>query len=247
VDAAILTIGNELVSGDVQNTNASWLARRLEQLGVKVVLTAAVPDEIDRIVAFVRREAPLADHVVVTGGLGGTPDDLTREALAAAFSVPQEPLPELEAELRACFGGDPEYVARWAALPRGARPLENPLGGAPGFVIGNVWVLPGLPSEMEAMFDRYAAELRAGRPIGSWRRRYATRESTITPALVAVTDRFADVLVGSYPSFDPAPEVEVVLKSADPGRLEEAAAFLEERLATLGQWPRSSPRGTSPS
>src|SRR5581483_12196859 len=136
VDAAILTIGNELVSGDVQNTNASWLARRLEQLGVKVVLTAAVPDEIDRIVAFVRREAPLADHVVVTGGLGGTPDDLTREALAAAFSVPQEPLPELEAELRARFSGDPEYVARWAALPRGARPLENPLGGAPGFVIG---------------------------------------------------------------------------------------------------------------
>ena len=246
--AATLTIGNELVSGDVENTNASWLARRLEQLGVTVVLAAAVPDELDRIVVFVRREAPLVDHLVVTGGLGGTPDDLTREAIAAAFSVPQETVPELEADLRARFTGDPEYAARWAALPRGARPLETPLGGAPGFLIGNVWVLPGLPKEMEAMFDRYADELRAARPIGSWRRRYATRESTIAPALVEATERFPDVLIGSYPSFDPpGPEVEVVLKSPDPARLDEAASFLAERLATLGSWPRSSRRGTSPS
>src|SRR5262249_23979246 len=173
--AAILTIGNELVSGDVENTNASWLARRFEQLGVAVVLSAAVPDDVDRIVSFVRREAPLVDHLVATGGLGGTPDDLTREALAASFEVPQEGVPELAAALRARFTGDPEYAARWAALPRGARPLENPLGGAPGFLIGNVWVLPGLPSEMRAMFDRYADELAGDRPIGAWRQVYRTR------------------------------------------------------------------------
>jgi molybdenum cofactor synthesis domain-containing protein len=247
VHATILTIGNELVSGDVENTNASWLARRLESLGVGVVLSAAVPDDCDRIVAFVRREAPLVDQLVATGGLGGTPDDLTREALAAAFDVPQEVVPELESDLRARFTGDPEYAARWAALPRGSRPLENPLGGAPGFLIENVWVLPGLPREMEAMFDRYAHELQGERPIGSWRRRYRTRESTIAPALVAATERFPDVLVGSYPSFEPpGAEVEVVLKSVDPGRLEAAAAFLEDSLANLGQWPRSSPRDTSP-
>jgi nicotinamide-nucleotide amidase len=234
VHATILTIGNEIVSGDVENTNASWLARRFEQLGVKVVLTAAVPDEIEQIVTFVRREAPLVEHLVVTGGLGGTPDDLTREALAAAFSVPQEPLAELEATLRGRFTGDPDYAARWAALPRGARPLENPLGGAPGFVIGNVWVLPGLPGEMEAMFDRYADELRADRPIGSWRRRYRTRESTIAPVLVEATEGFPGVLVGSYPSFEPSgPEVEVVLKSSDPALLARAAALLEERLDGL--------------
>ena len=234
VHAVILTIGNELVSGDVENTNASWLARRLEQLGVPVVLSASVPDDLDRIVAFVRREAPLVDHVIATGGLGGTPDDLTREALAAAFSVEQEVLPELEADLRRRFTGAPEYAARWAALPRGARPLENPLGGAPGFLIENVWVLPGLPSEMEAMFDRYADELRGGRPIGSWRRRYRTRESTIEPALVEATAGFPGVLVGSYPSFDDSgPEVEVVLKSSDPDLLARAVALLEERLSDL--------------
>jgi molybdenum cofactor synthesis domain-containing protein len=247
VHTTILTIGNELVSGDVENTNASWLARRLEQLGVQVVLSAAVPDDLDRIVEFVRREAPLVDHLVATGGLGGTPDDLTREALAAAFDVPQEVVPELDADLRARFTRDPEYAARWAALPRGARPLENPLGGAPGFLLGNIWVLPGLPREMEAMFDRYASELAAGRPIGAWRQVYRTRESTIAPALVAVSERFPEVLLGSYPRFDPpAPEVEVVLKSADPVLLERAAAFLEESLANLGQWPRSNPRDPSP-
>ncbi|HTR34042.1 MAG TPA: molybdopterin-binding protein, partial [Gaiellaceae bacterium] len=85
--ATILTIGNELVSGDVENSNAAWLARRLEARGVKVVLTASVPDELDRIVGFVQREAPLVDRLIVTGGLGSTPDDITREALAAAFGV----------------------------------------------------------------------------------------------------------------------------------------------------------------
>ncbi|HVC86972.1 MAG TPA: molybdopterin-binding protein [Gaiellaceae bacterium] len=232
--AAILTIGNELVSGDTENTNASWLARRLEELGVNVVLSAAVPDELGRIVTFVRRERPLVDHLLVTGGLGGTPDDITREALAAAFGVPQEPVEELADDLRARFTGDPEYVARWAALPRGSSPLSNPLGGAPGFRIENAWVLPGLPSEMKAMFDLYAEELRAARPIGSWRRRYRTRESKISPALAEATGRWPEVLVGSYPSFQAAgPEVEVVLKSSDPDALEAARAFLEGELDRL--------------
>jgi molybdenum cofactor synthesis domain-containing protein len=232
--AAILTIGNEIVSGDTENTNASWLSRRLEELGVKVVLTAAVPDELDRIVTFIRREAPLVDHLIVTGGLGGTPDDITREAMAASFGVPQEVVPELADDLRSRFTGNPDYVTPWAALPRGARPLENPLGGAPGFHLENSWVLPGLPGEMKAMFDRYAEELRAERPIGSWRRRLQTRESIITPFLVEATERWPTVLVGSYPSFhSTGPEVEVVLKSSDPDALEQASVFLGEALDTL--------------
>jgi nicotinamide-nucleotide amidase len=232
--AAILTIGNELVAGDVGNTNASWLARRLEQLGVKVVIAASVPDELDRIVSFVRREGPLVDHLIVTGGLGGTPDDITREALAAAFGVEQEVVPELAEDLRARFRGDPEYAARWAALPRGAEPLENPLGGAPGFRIENAWVLPGLPSEMEAMFDRYAEELRADRPIASWRVTLRTRESLIAAALAEATERWPAVLVGSYPSFDAdGPQVEVVLKSSDTAALDEATRWLAEALDTL--------------
>ena len=112
-------------------------------------------------------------------------------------------MPELAADLRSRFARDPEYAARWAALPRGARPLANPLGGAPGFAIENVYVLPGLPSEMEAMFDSIAEEFRRGSPIGAWRRTYRTRESVIAPALVEAGERWPGVVVGSYPTFGP--------------------------------------------
>ena len=105
--ACLLTIGNELVSGDIANTNASWLAKRLAPLGVETRLIAVVPDEIEAIAELIRREAPRVDVLIVTGGLGGTPDDLTREAIAHTFDVPQEEFPELAADLRARFARDP--------------------------------------------------------------------------------------------------------------------------------------------
>ena len=232
--ASILTIGNELVSGDVANTNGSWLAKRLAPLGVAVRSIASLPDEIETVAEFVRAESPRVDFLLVTGGLGGTPDDLTREAIAHAFSVPQEEAPELAAALRARFTRDPEYAARWALLPRGSRPLENPLGGAPGFAIENVYVMPGLPAEMEAMFASVAEEFRRGSPIGAWRRVYRTRESVIAPVLVEFGERWPDLVVGSYPTFlDTGPEVEIVLKSADADELAAASAWLGGRIDGL--------------
>jgi nicotinamide-nucleotide amidase len=229
--AAILTIGNEIVSGDVPNTNASWLAKRLAPLGVDVRLVAALPDEIDEVAQFVRDRAPAVDFLLVTGGLGGTPDDLTREAIAAAFAVEQWEVPALAAELRARFTRDPEYAARWAQLPAGSRPLANPRGGAPGFVLENVYVFPGLPAEMEAMFEAIAEEFRDGDPIAAWRKTYRTRESEIAQVLAETGERWPDVLVGSYPSFDPGgPEVEIVLKSSDESALAEASAWVERSL-----------------
>jgi nicotinamide-nucleotide amidase len=229
--AAIVTIGNELVSGDVPNTNGSWLAKRLAPLGVHARLLVSIPDEIDVIAEVIRAEAARHDVVLVTGGLGGTPDDLTREALAHAFGVPQVEVPELAADLRGRFRGDPEYAARWALLPQGSRPLVNPLGGAPGFALENVYVFPGLPSEMEAMFVAIEEELRRGSPIGAWRRVYRTRESVIAPALVEVGERWPAVLVGSYPTFgDDGPTVEVVVKSSDADELAAASAWLESAL-----------------
>jgi nicotinamide-nucleotide amidase len=232
--AAIVTIGNELVSGDVENTNASWLARRLAELGVEVALIAALPDEIDPVAAFLREQAAAADVVIVTGGLGGTPDDVTRESVAAAFGVSQVEQPEVAARLRARFTRDPDYAARWALLPEGSRPLEIPNGGAPGFAIGNVYVLPGLPAEMEAMFETIAGEIRSGAPIGSWRRTYRTTESRIARVLEQVVTLHPAVLVGSYPSFaGGVAEVEVVVKSSDPEALAAAAAWLEAALVPV--------------
>jgi nicotinamide-nucleotide amidase len=235
--AAILTIGNEIVSGDTENTNGSWLARRLEQLGVVVKLIAAVPDEIDAIVDFVARESPRVDHLLVTGGLGGTPDDVTREAIAAAFGVGQEEHSELAGRLREQFPHAPDHAAEWARLPEGARPLEVARAG-PGFVIGNVYVLPGLPALMETMFESVADELRRERPIEAWRRTFETRESEITPILVEAGRRYPSVLVGSYPSFTPeGPRVEVVVKSGDPELLRKARAWLEAELDSVTRNP----------
>ena len=230
--AAIVTIGNELLSGDVTNTNGSWLAKRLEAAGVDVRLMAVLPDEIGTIADFLRTHGPAVDVVLVTGGLGGTPDDVTREALAATFDVPQVEYPEVAAALRARFRGDPDYVTPWACLPEGSRPLENPLGGAPGFAVGNVYVLPGLPSEMEAMYELVEAELAGGAPIESWRRTYATTESRIVDVLRELERRHPDVRVGSYPSFGPGgSKVEVVLKSANPAALAAASTWAETALA----------------
>jgi nicotinamide-nucleotide amidase len=244
VTASIITIGNELLSGDTVNTNAAWLAQQLEELGVTVTLMASLPDEIDRIAEFVRAESRRADVVIVTGGLGGTPDDVTREAVAAAFEAPQDEVVDLAERLRSRFPSDPEYAARWANLPAGARPLENPLGGAPGFVVANVFVLPGLPSEMQAMFATIAHELRAEEPITSWRRVYETTEAKIVGVLEAMGDRYPGVLVGSYPKFHvEGATVEVVVKSSDPAALEAAVAWIEQALAeATGQTDREPPK-----
>jgi molybdenum cofactor synthesis domain-containing protein len=231
--AAILTIGNELTSGDVADTNGVWLAKRLERIGVRVAIVAAIPDEIDAVARFIRREAPEVDFVLVTGGLGGTPDDLTREAIAAAFGVGQEIVPELADALRGRFTHDPEYAAGWAALPVGSNAIENPLGGAPGFVIENVFVLPGLPAEMEAMFDSIATRFSGAPPIDAWRRTYFVRESEIVGVLVEAVRRFPGLLVGSYPTFgERGSRVEVVLKSSDEQQLAAAAEYVASALDT---------------
>jgi molybdenum cofactor synthesis domain-containing protein len=229
--ALIVTIGDEIVSGDVENTNGSWLARRLAGLGIQVRMLVALRDEIPQIAAFLGQRCEV-DYVFVTGGLGGTPDDLTREAVAAAFGVACVELPALAAELRARFAhtGLGGYAARWANLPQGAEPLENPLGGAPGFRLDNVYVLPGLPSEMEAMFDALAEGFR-GEPIVAWRRSYRTGEGHIAHLLEDATRRYPGVSVGSYPRFHAdGPEVEIVLKSLDTALLSEASSWLEGAL-----------------
>jgi molybdenum cofactor synthesis domain-containing protein len=235
--AAIVTIGNEIVSGDVLNTNASWLAKRLEGHGVEVQIQTAIRDEIPAIVTTVNALRAAVDVVIVTGGLGGTPDDITREALAATFGVGQAEVPALAAALRARFSRHPEYAARFANLPVGSRPLRNPPGGAPGFALENVWVLPGLPSEMEAMFDEVvAAELpgAASGPIRSWRRKWATNEGVIVTALEEFERLHPVVGLGSYPAFHAdGHTVELVLKSRDEAALAAAAAWLEQAVASL--------------
>jgi nicotinamide-nucleotide amidase len=233
--AVIVTVGNELTSGDIENTNASWLARSLEVLGCHVRLVASLPDDVESIARFLRAHRGDADCVLVTGGLGGTPDDLTREAVAVAFEVECVLDERAAGPLRERFAasGLTAYAERWATLPRGAEPLGNPLGGAPAFVLSEVYVLPGLPAEMRACFESISARFR-GDPIQQARLRYALVESDLVSALVAFSARFGDISLGSYPSFDDgAREVELVLKSRDPARLRDAVSWLEEAIDAL--------------
>ena len=157
--SAVVAVGDELLLGDIVNGNAAWLGERLAAAGAPVVHSSMVGDDVDRIAAAVRRGLQDADVVLVTGGLGPTSDDLTRDAVAAVAGVPLERWPELEDGLRerfAAYGYEmPEPVLRQADVPRGARPLDNPVGTAPGLrleVDGSlVFALPGPPHELAAV------------------------------------------------------------------------------------------------
>ena len=236
LSAEVLSIGTELTVGDTRDTNAGEIARWLSRRGVAVGRLSALPDDLAAVQSAFADSLGRADLVVSTGGLGPTPDDLTREAIATAFRVEQEEVPEVAADLRARFTRNPEYAARWALLPRASRPLANPHGGAPGFAIENVYVLPGLPSEMEAMFASIEEELRRGSPIQAWRRVYRTYESVIAETLAETAERWPGILVGSYPSFSTeGSTVEVVLKSSDADALAAASAWLAAAIEESGR------------
>jgi len=229
--AIILTVGDEITSGDVENSNGSWLAQRLADMGIRVRMLVAVPDDVDEIAALLCEQCRRAELVLVTGGLGGTPDDVTREGVARAFGVGVEPHAAALAVLRERFpGAVREYVERFAMLPAGAEPLTNPLGGAPGFAIGNVLVLAGVPAEMRATFDAAEPVLReryGAAPIRSVRLCYETTEAQIVTVLELAGEHHPAVAVGSYPHFENGTRrVEIVLKSEDDAALGVAAAWI---------------------
>ena len=225
MQAAILTVGDELLAGDTENTNGTWLAGQLTDRGVAVARILAVPDE----------ESVIADAVVVTGGLGGTPDDVTMDSVAAAFDRPlvENDLAraDIERTLEAVADEYPDLevdVAAEAAVPEGARPLINRAGLSPGCVLENVYVLPGIPSEMERMFESVAEEF-AG-DVDS-RALYTTEpEANLVERLEAVRSRF-DVAVGCYPDRE-AEHNRLKLTGEDEAALADAAAWLRARVDT---------------
>ncbi len=205
MEVALITIGDELLSGDTVDTNANWLAAELAERGVTVKRILSLPDDRETIADRVTAYADAFDAVVVTGGIGGTPDDVTMEAVGDAFdrdmavsvlarSAVEERLATIEArvpdrDLRIDVDAE-------AALPEGSRPIPNETGLAPGCVLESVYVLPGIPEELRAMFESVANEF-----TGERRSRFlytVEPEANIVPALEATIDAF-DVTVGCYP------------------------------------------------
>jgi molybdenum cofactor synthesis domain-containing protein len=226
--AMVVTIGTELVLGEIENGNATWLCATLTQLGVTVLATTAVPDDIDRIADCVRRASAEADLVVVCGGLGGTPDDVTRLAIARALDLEVREDPMLAMKLRSARDHTFAFADPWSRLPLGARPLFGAEGGAPGFRIRNIVALPGVPGEMHAMFNAVRNEIAHGPALHTWRRTLPTTEHRVLPCLKELALFHRNVLAGSYPRFGAnGGEVEIVLRCVDRSDLEAAANVVD--------------------
>ncbi|MFB6089851.1 MAG: competence/damage-inducible protein A [Halobellus sp.] len=222
---AIVTVGDEILAGDTVNTNAAWLCERLTERGVSVERITTVPDVVADIARVVNEYRAEYDAVVVTGGLGPTHDDVTMEAVAAAVGRDVEHHEEAARWLREEGGYSAEdLVEGTTELPARARMLPNEEGVAPGAVVEGIYVLPGVPDEMEAMFERVAEEF-SGEHTYSLAVDVDEPESELIDRLGDLRERF-DVTVGSYPG----ESVRIKLTATDPEAVEAAKGWLEERV-----------------
>ncbi len=222
---AVVTVGDELLSGDTENTNATWLCSRLDERGVDVERVVVVPDRVADIARVVNETRADYDAVLVSGGVGPTHDDVTMDAVAAAVGVD---LVENDRALEWIVeegGYAREDLADGTAdVPAGARPLHNEAGVAPGCVIESIYVLPGVPEEMRAMFRSVADEF-AGERTHREVVRADEPESALLDRLAELRERFP-VTVGCYPGA----VVRVTIDHSDEATVAEAAAWLRERV-----------------
>ena len=232
--AEILVIGNEILSGKVEDENARYLIGELRQLGVSLRRIEIVPDTVDEIAASVRASSARTDHLFTSGGVGPTHDDVTLQAVAAAFGMEIVRHPELERLLRDGYGARlHDRDLRMADLPAGAR-LEYGPGGPgavwPVVVVRNVWILPGVPSIFRRKFEAVRELFRASPIFG--RALYSRAgEGEIAGALDETVAAFAGVEVGSYPQVDAAAHrVKITLDGRDAAAVDRALAFLAGRL-----------------
>ena len=222
---AVVTVGDELLSGETVNTNAAWLGRQLAERGVTVGRTTVVPDEISDIARVVNEYHAEFDAVIVTGGLGPTHDDKTIEAVAAAFGRDVVESEDALAWLEEHGGYTRDDLTDGTGeVPEGSRVLPNHEGVAPGCVVESCYVLPGVPAEMKRMFEEVAGEF-------SGEQRYvrtvdaAEPESALLDRLAEVQEQFP-VKVGSYPGDN----VTVRFEGTKEELVEDAAAWFGERV-----------------
>jgi molybdenum cofactor synthesis domain-containing protein len=239
--ACLLVIGNEVLSGRTQDANLKYVATRLGELGIVLREARVIPDVPDVIVGTVNEARARFDHVFTTGGIGPTHDDITSECIAAAFGVPWEPHPVAFAKMLAAYKPGDFNAARqrMATMPRGASLIETTVSMAPGFSIGNVHVLAGVPRIMQAQFEAVAPSLRGGLPIIS-RAVHAQgiMEGTLAAGLTAIQGRYAALDIGSYPYHRTGGGgVAIVAKGTDAPAAEAAIREVTALMRDLGGSP----------
>ena len=224
VNAAILIIGNEILSGRTQDTNTSTLSLWLNSIGVKVQEVKIIPDVEETIVNSVNLLRKHYDYVFTTGGIGPTHDDITAESISKAFDLKYEMHKEGYKLLEKYYkpGEFNEGRQKMIWMPENAELILNPTSGAPGFSIENVFCLPGVPSIMKSMLGGITNKIVGGEPILSKTISLKTVESEIANSLTKVQDNNKDVEIGSYPFFHAGKlGVSIVLRSEKQSKIDE--------------------------
>lgn len=236
ITACLIIIGNEILSGRTQDANLAIVGKKCDALGIRLTEARVIADVEADIVETVNTCRKLFTYVFTTGGIGPTHDDITAAAIARAFNV------KVVRNKEAVNAMDRYYEPRrltdarlkMADIPEGARLIDNPVSGAPGFQLENVFVLPGVPSIMDAMFDGLTDRLVGGDPILTDNVTTNLLESEIAAGLGVLQEKYPDVGMGSYPYFRKGKlGVNLVLRGTDAGRMDAAADELATTIIRL--------------
>ena len=239
ITAALLVIGDEILSGRTKDKNIGYIADYLTALGIDLREVRVVPDIEEEIVGAVNALRAKYTYLFTTGGIGPTHDDITADCVAAAFELPLEFHPEAVAIMKerlARTGGElNEARMRMTRVPKGGSLVYNKVSGAPGFRIGNVIVMAGIPAVMQGMLDEVAPTLKTGAKLLSETIRADAKEGDVGTALGAIAKANPETIIGSYPFFDEklGPNTNIVVRSRDPGKLAAAKAAVEAMLVEV--------------
>ena len=233
--AALVVIGDEILSGRTEDRNIAQVANWLNPQGIRLIEVRVVPDVQEAIVGAVNELRPKHDYLFTTGGIGPTHDDITVDAIAAAFGVPVIVHPEARRILEDYYKDRPlgltEARLRMARVPEGAELIPNPTSGAPGVRMDNVFILAGVPNIAKAMLDALDGKLEGGRPVVSVTVRAHAAESDVAELLKQVQDQHAGVSIGSYPFYGGGRfGADFVIRSVDGELVEACAEVLRKRL-----------------
>jgi molybdenum cofactor synthesis domain-containing protein len=237
VTAALIVIGDEILSGRTKDKNTGYIADYMTAIGIRLREVRVVPDIEDEIVSAINALREKYTYVFTTGGIGPTHDDITADAVARAFGVPIDVDERAVAMMRERYApGDlTETRLRMARIPEGAELIENSVSRAPGFMIGNVIVMAGVPRIMQVMLDNVAPRLKTGAKLLTRTVRVERPEGDVAPGLGRVQNEHPEVQMGSYPFF--AKEklgTHLVLRSDDKGKLDEALKSIWRMLEAEG-------------
>lgn len=240
VTAAMLVIGNEILSGRTRDANMHFLAGKLNELGIRLAEARVVPDIEARIVQAVNELRANYDYVFTSGGIGPTHDDITADCIAKAFSVGIDIQPEARRRLEAHYEAGMLNAARlrMARIPDGASLIDNPVSAAPGFRLGNVMVMAGVPAIFQAMVGSVAPDLVGGDKLLSRTVIALIPEGAIADQLGKLQQEYPDVDMGSYPAFRGGKaSCAIVLRSTDKVRLDAAADMMHDIFRSMGGEP----------